>query len=300
MAIFSRAKFNHADKQRLSAPKQVIHAAVLHDIYALERCSAARSNEVWFYGPYVLRINPHVARWNSEARLLRLLPASIPHAPVVAAGEGWIVQRRVAGDPLKRGLAFADEAKQRAAAQQFAAILINLHQVRISGTPSLSPGWFPAILPADIIKLATQLRAPIDINAELMDAVIRFTRRTMADITPPLRWGFIHRDLRFDHVLWNDDRITALLDFEQAVIAPRELELDMILRFCRYPELYSGLEPAISKRVIGWLQEDYPLLFNEPGIEQRLRLYSIEHDLRALSRQPDSMTQNRLRAVLEG
>jgi len=286
-------------KTAFERAQEVIHAAVLHDIYDLERCSAARSNEVWFYGPYVLRINPYGRTLEQEARLLRILPASIPHAPVVAIGAGWIVQRRVEGDPLSAVWLSLDETRQRAAVQQLAAILINLHQVRISGTSSLSPGWFPAILPADIIKLATQLRAQIDINAELMDAVIRFTRRTMADIAPPLRWGFIHHELRFDHVLWNNNRVTALLDFEQAVIAPRELELDMILRFCRYPELYSGLEASDLEAVMGWLQEDYPLLFNEPGIEGRLRLYSIEHDLRLLSLRPDPMTQNRLRAVLE-
>src|SRR5262249_40191470 len=140
----------------------------------------------------------------TEMRLLRSLPSSIPHAPVVASGENWIVQRRGAGEPLSKVWPSLSMTKRRAAAQQIAAILINLHQLRISGTPSLSRGWFTATPPADIIKLAAQSR---DHDPDLLDEVSLFTRKTMADITPPLRWGFIHRDLHFDHVLWNSDRI---------------------------------------------------------------------------------------------
>ena len=147
-------------KTAFERAQEVIQAANLQDIYALERWSGEHArNEVWFYGPYVLRIHPQGDTLEQETRLLRILPTSIPHAPVVAAGDGWIVQRRVEGDRLSAVWRSLDETRQRAAAQQLAAILINLHQVRISGMPSLSPGWFAAILPADIIKLAAQLRA---------------------------------------------------------------------------------------------------------------------------------------------
>ncbi len=281
MTVFERA---HA----------VVQAANLQDYYSLERLdgedkSKSAAREVWFYGPYVLRIHQDNAL-EGEARLLRLLPTGIPHAPVVAAGEGWIVQKRVSGEPLSAVWRSLDATKQRAAAQQLAAILINLHQLRISGMPSLSPGWFAAILPDTILKLAAQLRAR---DPALLDAVIQFTRRTMTEVTPPLRWGFVHRALHFDHVLWNGERITALLDFEYAVLAPRELELDAINRFVRHPGLTSALEPGDLESLIGWLREDYPLLFGEAGVEKRLKLYSIEHDLRLLAADPD---RRRIRA----
>ncbi|MEO8397926.1 MAG: aminoglycoside phosphotransferase family protein [Chloroflexota bacterium] len=285
-------------KTAFERANEVIQAANLEDIFALERSGGGRSNEVWFYGPYVIRVQVQGGGLlESEMRLLRNLPSSIPHAPVVAAGESWIVQRRGGGEPLSKVWSSLSLAKRRAAAQQIAAILINLHQVRISGTPSLPPGWFAGLLPAEILKLAAQLR---DHDPALLDEVALFTRRTMAEITPPLRWGFIHRDLHFDHVLWNGERVTALLDFESAVIAPRELELEMIMRFCRYPALYSELEPEDLEPLLGWLQEDYPLLFSEAGLERRLRLYSIEHDLRLLKERADQATLDRLRAAIAG
>ncbi len=267
------------------SPQEIIEAAQLQDIYALERSGVGRG--VWFYGPYVLRAHSE-GGLQDETRLLRYLPPSIPHAPVVSSGDGWVVQRRIEGEPLSAIWASLDEDTQRAAAQQLAAILINLHQVRLSGTPSLSPGWFPAILPADILRMTDELR---DYDPALLDAVALFTRRTMAEITPPLRWGFIHRDLHLDHVLWNGIRITGLLDFESAVNAPRELELEAIRRFCK---AHAPDFDALPR----WLQEDYPLLCGEVGIEKRQRLYSIEHDLRCL---PDDLTSlERLRAAIEG
>ncbi len=259
----------------------IIQAAHLSDLYILEPVPhqqrangrAGRANEVWFYGPYVLRVHPEGSTLARMATLQRYLPRGIPHAAVIASGDDWIVEQRVEGDLLSEVWDTLSEAKQRAAAQQLAAILINLHQTRVSGMPSLSPGWFTSILPADILVLAARLHDQPGIDYASIKAAADFTRRMIADITPPLRWGFIHRDLTFNHVLWHEDRITALLDFENAVYAPRELELEALLR-CPVPALR------------GWLQEDYPLLFSEAGLDRRLKLYSIERDLRALNANP--------------
>ncbi|MBI1257582.1 MAG: phosphotransferase [Chloroflexi bacterium] len=287
-------------KTAFERANDVIQTAHLEDIFALERSGGSRSNEVWFYGPYVIRVQAQAGSKGTlegEMRLLRNLPSSIPHAPIVAAGESWIVQRRGGGEPLSKVWSSLPISKRRAAAQQIAAILINLHQVRISGMPSLPPGWFTGLLPAEILRLAAQLH---DHDTALMNTVSLFTRKTMADIKPPLRWGFIHRDLHFDHVLWNGERVTALLDFESAVIAPRELELETIMRFCRYPSLYGDLTAEDLEPVLGWLQEDYPLLFNEAGIDRRLKLYSLEHELRLLASGDDSGALDRLRVTLAG
>ena len=83
----------------------VIEAANLQDIYPLERLEGREraqypAQEVRGYGPYVLRIEPNSPALAAEARVLRILPGSIPHAAVIASGDGWLVQRRVAGEPL--------------------------------------------------------------------------------------------------------------------------------------------------------------------------------------------------------
>ncbi|MFN8448244.1 MAG: hypothetical protein U0521_06555 [Anaerolineae bacterium] len=98
----------------------VIEAANLQDIYPLERLEGREgalypAQEVWGYGPYVLRIEPNSPALAAEARVLRILPGSIPHAAVIASGDGWLVQRRVAGEPLNVAWKALSEAKRRAA-----------------------------------------------------------------------------------------------------------------------------------------------------------------------------------------
>lgn len=264
----------------------IIAAAQLEPYYSLEPYAAEGASAAWFYGPYVLRYRAAAA---GEANLLRALPPSVPHAPLLASGEDWIVQRRMEGSRLSEVWKTLDAAKQRAAAQQFAAIMINLHQVRVRAMPSLSPGWFAAILPGSVLRMAVNLRA---LNPDLMTQVIDFTRRTMTYVQPPLRWGFVHRSLHFGHVLWNGERITALIGFDSAIFAPRELEIDAFLRFIRSPS--DGLTGDDLANVPQWLKEDYPLLFSQPGVEERLRLYSIERDLRLLSERPSEAAQREL------
>lgn len=264
-----------------TTPREVIRAANLGEQFPLEPCPWAPDE--WHYGPYALRLGVS----DHEVQLLRYLPRSVPHAPLVSAGDGWIVQRRVAGEPLRFSWPTMPEQTQRAATQQLAAILINLHGQRIGGTRSVSPGWFTAVLPVDIVRLATELH---DHAPHLFDAIIQFTHRVMDEINPPLRWGFVHRALDFDCVLWSGNRITALLNFAHAAHTPRELELDALLRFCRNPP--PGLHPDDLEAVPGWLEEDYPYLFSEPGWERRLRLYSIDHYLRQYAATHDPMLLN--------
>ncbi len=272
----------------------VIKAAHLDTIYTLE-APPKRSgfdgqnepDEVWFYGPYVVRIHPKGSGFAREATLLRYLSTGVPHSTVITSGDSWLIQRRLPGNPLRLCWEGFDTAQKRAAAQQLAAILINLHQTRVSGMPSLSPGWFTAILPTEIAALTARLKDQAGGDGALMDAVAHITRKTMVKITPPLRWGFIHRALNFDRILWHEDRITALLDFGSAIYAPRELELEALLRD----------DPPMLKT---WLKEDYPLLLNEEGLDQRLRLYGIERDLRRLSAHPDDQNAlAHLRTMIE-
>ena len=76
----------------LERANEVVQAANLQNIYALERCVGEHDNEVWFYGPYLLRVHPNSTPLEREARLLRHLPPGIPHAVVVASGDASLVR----------------------------------------------------------------------------------------------------------------------------------------------------------------------------------------------------------------
>ena len=98
----------------------------------------------------------------------------------------------------------------------------------------------------------------------------------------------MHGDLTFENVLWDGQRITAILDFEWARPGPADLDLDVFLRFCALPHLhvaedYEHLTHAEDYREVPWwLAEDYPELFSFPNQFERVRLSSIAYDVRDL------------------
>ena len=99
-------------------------------------------------------------------------------------------------------------------------------------------------------------------------------------------------DLDFENVLWDGEKITALLDFEYARPGPPDLELDVFLRFCAFPFLHVAEDyeqvtlPGDYAEVPGWLAQDHPELFAHPRLRDRLRVYSIAYDLRELLMDP--------------
>src|SRR5947208_2109474 len=73
----------------------------------LERASSI-TNEVWYAGPWVVRVNARNRRGNlkHEAEVARRLPPEVGYPEVIDYGENqsaeWLVHRRVAGKVLSR------------------------------------------------------------------------------------------------------------------------------------------------------------------------------------------------------
>ena len=76
--------------------------------------------------------------------------------------------------------------------------------------------------------------------------------------------------------------------------APRDLELDVLLRFCAYPVLHvaddyeAHIRAEAYEEVPSWLAEDYPQLFAAPNLRDRLRVYAIAFEVRRLLMLPPS------------
>src|SRR5437660_5341231 len=84
----------------------------------LERASSI-TNEVWYAGDWVVRVNTRERRGNlrHEAEVARLLPPEVGYPPVVDYGsnEGaeWLVHRRISGDVLSRVWPRLSEGERR-------------------------------------------------------------------------------------------------------------------------------------------------------------------------------------------
>jgi aminoglycoside phosphotransferase (APT) family kinase protein len=258
------------------------------------------TNEVWLTEEYVVRVNRDASlRLHREAVLSQSLPVEVGYPPLVQhggeLGSDWLVTQRVPGAPLSRAWPSMSPAMRRDAVRQLA---VRLRAVHATGCPRLD-GL------ADVPQLLD--RAPTGAQAvgRLLRAIERAASlpnvdrgvlheaaehvRANAHVLDPFDAGtIVHGDLTFENVLWDGERITALLDFEYARPGAPDLDLDVLLRFVALPHLHVAADYEALTRaedyadVPWWLAEDYPELFGHPHQFDRVRLYSLAWDVREL------------------
>ena len=253
------------------------------------------SNRVWLAPSHVVRLSSGRFRdaFAHEARILRLLPSNVLHAPVVAHGrtdgEEWLVLGRVPGVPLVMAWSAMTRRNWPQATRQLGELLRNLHQCSVPAdlrNPWLDDALAPSghrrdayhAPPDRYLELLAAAYAVPGVDRLLLDEVGAFiAERLDAFATEPL--ALVHSDMHFGNILWNNGHISALLDFEGARLAPPDLELDTLLRFAREPELFDWpsapvtLTRADLSVFADWLADSYPDLFAHPQLAARLSVY---------------------------
>ncbi len=90
----------------------------------------------------------------------------------------------------------------------------------------------------------------------------------------------IHNDLHFDNIFYNDGNIK-IIDFERSMIAPRDYELDILLRMVKKSEKFASEETEEYTNnkdyvnIPNYLEEFYPEVFKVPYLKKRLAIYDI-------------------------
>jgi hygromycin-B 7''-O-kinase len=267
----------------------------------LEPASSA-TNQVWLTPGHVIRVSSGLtARLAREAAVAQLLPEEFPYPRIVAHGTGsgddWLIGTRVLGVPLAHLWPELDRATRRAAVAALAAALRALHRVRVhEPLPPLER--VPHLLEPTHTPLAP-LREGLE-RAARLDHVDRGLLLDLAHMLegwapalPTLEDAtLIHGDLTFENMLHDGERLSALLDLEWARPAPIDLDLDVLLRTCAYPELHVAPEHAHRaqsedyRAVPAWLAEDHPDLFAQDRLLDRLRIYDLAFTLRELLETP--------------
>lgn len=105
----------------------------------------------------------------------------------------------------------------------------------------------------------------------------------------------IHGDLHFDNILIDSNNNIKVIDFERALIAPIDYELDIFLRMCYNPSKYASLEEEKYVNINDYkdipkhLKEYYPEIFNFEYFDIRHLIYDLEANLRILPRFKDDV-----------
>jgi aminoglycoside phosphotransferase (APT) family kinase protein len=286
--------------------RQVLRACGLPSNVRLIRADSTR-NEVFLTDTHAIRLNrSHNDRLRREAALCRALADALPEEPwvptVVAygggAGKDYLIVARKSGTPLARWWPDMDRPQRRDAVRQFAHCLKAIHEVPTPselprlGAPPQPLCRVPGPVHARTLQGLRELRQHPFVDDGLV-ADVKYRVDQLADsVTDFDESQLIHGDLTFENVLWDGSHITAVLDFEWCRGAPRDLDLDVLLRFARLPKAhvaadYEHRTRARDYRDVGaWLVEDYPTLFDHPRLAERLQLFALAFEVQALTRTP--------------
>lgn len=281
--------------------RRALEGAGLDITMRLERASSV-TNEVWIADDYVIRVNRHPnQRLRREAALAPHLPAELGYPSIVAyggeMGADYLIAERVPGLVLARCWPSMSTEDRRRATRDLARMLRTVHQAPVPGDlPAIDA---PQLLgshgahPVDrLLDELDRFRGNPYIDEEVVDeaaAIVRQTAHVLGDFESE---HLVHGDLTFENVLWDGERITAVLDFEWARGAPCDVDLDVFLRFCAFPDLhvaddYRDLTRAEDyAEVPWWVAEDYPELFEFDHQFERVRLYAIAFEVRELLMYP--------------
>ena len=297
---------------------------------------ASDSNDTWRIGSVVLRIcwRGDRDRFAREAAVTAALPPDVPYPEVFTTGRderlAWQVTRAVDGVPLAQVLPDLSAAQKRTAFRQTGQILaaLNAHVF-----PRTINAMLAAPRPADLTSVVELIGADLNplphqrallligparalahVDAALIDDVEALLR-SLADIDP-LNGAIgdsaagaptcVHGDAHPSNILWQDGRVTALLDFEWVRLGPPDLELEPYLRGC--PDTDQHAEAA-TRDTLRWLAETHPAAFSHPELVARLWLYQLASALRQLlilapdrpaADLPDDHPLRRLRRMVDG
>jgi aminoglycoside phosphotransferase (APT) family kinase protein len=206
------------------------------DFAAVQR-AGGWTNAVWMTDELVLRLSVHKERNNllHEARLAAFFPAEVGYPPLVetgiTAGHAWTLAQKLPGKSL--GEIWADlHCDERVIALQGlwarAQAVHSVPGVEIASLVS-SRAWFNSTDPEEAdASLRRLTEEGIFTEAEafvLQDALAHFWA-----VLPSAPCVLCHGDLTLDNAVWHAGQVTALLDFEFAVMAPVQLDLNHLVK----------------------------------------------------------------------
>jgi aminoglycoside phosphotransferase (APT) family kinase protein len=212
------------------------------DFAAVQR-AGGWTNAVWMTDKLVLRLSTKKENEDllHEARLSAFLPSEVGYPQIVEAGAtagfAWTLARRLPGRSL--GEVWADlHWKERVTALQgLWARAQAVHSVPCGDIATLVPGraWFNSTDPEEAEKSLSRLTKE-GIFTQTQTFVLQDTLAHFWQVLPNAPCVLCHGDLTMDNAVWHEGQVTALLDFEFAVMAPIQLDLNHLVKCVLGPE----------------------------------------------------------------
>ena len=229
----------HRDPGTLAQLKTIAAAVFArHGIdFAAARRAGGWTNATWLAGGLALRLSVTPGSDNilREARLVEFFPPEVGYPPLLESGitdgYAWSLSRALPGRSLGEVWPELDWEARAAALRQLWRRTRAVHRVDLAALGGLArkqPWFFPAgadEADAALARLAAQ-RLFTPGQAKLLGASLRRFRETH----PMSACVLNHGDLTLDNAFWHAGEVIALFDFEYAVAAPPELDLNELVK----------------------------------------------------------------------
>ena len=200
-----------------------------------KRLSGGWTNFVYAAGDLVLRFTANLesGRLSRETQLAKLLPEEAGYPELVDSGRtdgyDWMLCKRIHGTNLEDTWPELSRKERANALEQIWKRVKYVHTVateKVGGYVNNSL-WYMTTLENAVAEAELLLERKLlsEEQCEMLKMYIRYFETAMenAQLVP------VHGDLTPANVMWKQGKITALMDFECATIAPKEADLMMLL-----------------------------------------------------------------------
>lgn len=220
----------------LNRAHHVLEAAGINPTLEMRRIESM-SREVWSLSQYILKIGIERNKdsLEREARLVKQLPQDLMIPKLISEGVNddmyWVLMEKIHGEKLSTIWPALTMNEKRESISTISRILKKLHSYDFDPFLNYPTGEMGSIEfkkiehNLEIIKVISEIDQGIIHDAEIII-------QEFQSLLEGVNYKPIHGDLHFANLLWANNKIVAVLDFEYSSIAPPDLELDAILRFC--------------------------------------------------------------------
>jgi scyllo-inosamine 4-kinase len=244
------------------------------------------TNVTWLAGGLALHLSARQGNENiqREAKLAAILPPEVGCPPIletgVTSGYEWSLSKEIPGENLGHVWPYLDWDGRTTALCQLWDKVQAVHTTDITAAADLArrKPWFTASDAGEaaacfhrLLQQRVLLSGQVEILGEALD---RFW-----NALPDAACVLNHGDLTVENALWNEDQVVALLDFEFAVIAPAELDLNELVKCVFAPGGENDLlqepgNPGLQRVCQAVTDIALPVL-NHPGGKDLLLGYAI-------------------------
>lgn len=250
------------------------------DFAAVQR-AGGWTNAVWMSDELVLRLSTKIedTKLLQEARLATFFPPEVGYPKIVetgtTAGHAWMLAHKLPGRTLGDVWQDLDWQERLTALQGLWRRAQAVHTVPSADIAAMVPrrAWFnsnnPEEAEAGLSRLVNQ-----GILTKPETHVLRAALARFWEALPAAPCALCHGDLTMDNAVWHAGQVIALLDFEFAVLAPVQLDLNHLVKCAFGPDDAATDNPQTLQLPNAVKELALPVLA-QPGSQALLMGYAI-------------------------